>query len=182
MLCLLTFYQRRSRKNNLIWKFIKKRSDFTSRIIDCTRLNVAFLNKSPGSPLNRKLAAMSGAVSGIWRFSVLIQRTWKTSALISSVSKLISSGVLWISAVQNWKKNQRCFIENQLCISADFLSCETEFSRHVDGIIQSYNCALPENLWAALKTQFWRTKKFLAEQGGYRADYRWDFNSGKHLH
>ena len=57
-------------------------------------------------------------------FQALIQRTWKTSALISSVSELISFDFLWIGAVQNWK-SQRCFKESYSELAL--------ILRHVDG-------------------------------------------------
>ena len=85
-------------------------------------------------------SALNSAVSKAWRFSALIQRTWKTSALISSVSQLISSDFLWIRAAQNCKF-QHCSKWNQLWISADSALIYSELVlilTLVDGNIQWY--------------------------------------------
>ena len=81
-----------------------------SRRVETQYNFIGFLWVKPTPGCSPRQSALNSAVSEIWRFSALFQRTSRTSALIGS-------DFLWISAVHNWKI-QRCFRENQLWISA----------------------------------------------------------------
>ena len=102
-----------SPRDNQRWTTLFQRLTFFSADSENTENIIAnqlcFRADQLSFPLNQRCSEL--------KISALFQRTWKTSALISSVSELMSSHFLWISAVQNWKF-QRCLRKNQLWISA----------------------------------------------------------------
>ena len=133
----------------------------------------AWFVTSPGwSPKgNQRWTALNSAVSDIWRFQALIQKTWKTSVLISWLALIFFESALVCWALKHW-----VFRADLLWIGSDINTCRCPGWRLRD--IQRWS-ALIQNTFRSVSALFITWKSLNSADSALNSAENANFQSWK---